>query len=394
MEPGRPAAAATTYYQLLGVGPLAPQDLIVEAYWIRSRPPGQPIPSETLLKRLNEAYATLVDPDRRDRYNESLGLPIPSKRHLWQETLHEPHEWLQVDPVTGRDLVPLAHSIMREHWLEAVSMGRARREVLRLVDAARDALLAEPEQPAREAPPARPARRRIELAPVLRETATGLVRGLRALVQGPPLPPPVPEVENGVAMEERMQTLTPPPAGPTTEEATLPTFLTKTPPQPASVEPPAASESPPEEPTEAISARTRQPAHRAPTASVLAPVKSAPPDAIEGAYLAWAAADGSTVAVPIEEFLRVGTHNLCEIRLVGDGMPDELVRIWRDPDGRYVLRHMPPSGVISINGEPMIWAELDDGDVIDVYGVPVTFRQAAPASARNAASGRGREHER
>lgn len=378
MESRRLPSAAANHYQLLGVGPLAPQDLIVEAYWMRSRPPGEPVPPEGLLNRLNEAYATLVDPDRRDRYNESLGLPIPSKRHLWQETLREPHEWLQIDPVNGRDLVPLAYAIMREHWVEAVSMGRARRDVLRLVDAARDVLLAEPEQTAWKAPPGRTNRRRIELATLLRQTATGLVRGLRALLQGPPLPPPEPEVEHGAA-EGRMQALTPPPPEPQAEEPPAPAFLTKTPSQ---------TESPPATATEseAAPARARVPAHRAPQPpDVIVPVKSAPADAIEGAYLEWSGPDGSTVAVPIEEFLRVGTHNLCEIRLVGDDLPDELVRIWRDPDGRYVLRHMPPSGVISINGEPMIWAELEDGDVIDVYGVPVTFRQAAPVSARNAA---------
>jgi hypothetical protein len=390
MEPPR-SVAAINHYQLLGVGPLAPQDLIVEAYWMRSRPPGQPPPPEGLLKRLNEAYATLVDPEQRDRYNESLGLPVPSKRRLWQETLREPHEWLQVDPVSGRDLVPLAHSIMREHWLEAIATGHARREALRHVDAAREALLAAPESAPWQAPPSSQPRR-IELAPVLREAAAGLVRGLRVLLQGPPLPPAEPAFENGATAEGRIQTLTPPPAepAPAPEEAPAPAFLTRTAAAPAAAT--ADAPEPPPEPVRAeappeLAPAARGSAPRAPqTPDLLVPVKSAPPDAIEGAYLTWTAPDGTAVAVPVEEFLRVGTHNLCEIRLSGDGMPDELVRIWRDPDGRYVLRHIPPSGVISINGEPMIWAELEDGDVIDFYGVPVTFRQAAPVSARNATS--------
>lgn len=391
MEPQRPANAPN-HYQLLGVGPLAPQDLIVEAYWLRSRPPGQPIPPEGLLKQLNEAYATLVDPDRRDRYNEALGLPVPSRRRLWEETLRAPHEWLQVDPVTGRDLVPLAYTIMREHWIEAVAAGRARREALRHIDAARDALVAEPEKAASAPPPPRSPARRIDLAPALREAAAGLVRGFRALLQGPPLPPPQPEVENGAAAESRIQTLTPSaPEPPPADEAPVPGFLTRTraderqaeataepePPAPKGAEVPAE---PPVSRSLSAGPRGAQAPHP------LVPVKSAPPDAIEGAYLTWAAPGGEQVAVPIEEFLRVGTHNLCEIRLAGENMPDELVRIWRDPDGRYVLRHMPASGVIAINGEPMIWAELEDGDVIDVCGVPVTFKQAAPVSARNASS--------
>ncbi|HWQ28472.1 MAG TPA: hypothetical protein VNN12_05565 [Dehalococcoidia bacterium] len=390
MEPRRPAANAN-HYQLLGVGPLAPQDLIVEAYWLRSRPPGQPIPPEGLLKRLNEAYATLVDPDRRDRYNEALGLPVPSRRRLWEETLRAPHEWLQVDPVTGRDLVPLAYTIMREHWLEAVAAGRAHREALRHIDAARDALLAEPEKAAWTPPPSPNRARRIDLAPALREAVTGLVRGLRALLQGPQLPPPQPEAQNGAAAETRIQTLTPsavepPPA----DEAPVPDFLTRTRAEreaDATVEPEPPAPEGAEVPAEPPASRALSGGPRAAQAPhPLVPVKSAPPDAIEGAYLTWAAPGGEQVAVPIEEFLRVGTHNLCEIRLAGEDMPDELVRIWRDPDGRYVLRHMPASGVIAINGEPVIWAELDDGDVIDVCGVPVTFRQAAPVSARNAQS--------
>lgn len=373
MESASPASAARNHYQLLGVGPLAPQDLIVEAYWMRSRPPGKPVPPESLLKRLNEAYATLVDPGRRDAYNESLGLPVPSRRHLWQETIREPHEWLQVDPVFGRDLVPLAYAIMRERWLEAVAAGRAKRDVLRQVDMARDALTsAEASAPAPAPAPA--PRCRVEVAAALRSIIGTLARGARALMQGPPMPPPEPSVANGAA-EERIHTLTPTRSEPAqaseVEEAAPPAFLTRTgAPEPAG----AAVEQGPT----AASPATK------PAADVLIPVKSAPPDSIEGAYLTWTMGSGDAVAVPVEEFLRVGTHNLCEVRLAGEHMPEELVRIWRDPDGRYVLRHMPPSGVVSINGKPMIWAELEDGDVIDVCGVSVTFRQPAPVSARNA----------
>lgn len=372
-----------THYRLLGVGPLAPQDVVVEAYWFRSRPPGQPIPPESVLKRLNDAYATLVDPERRDRYNESAGLPLPSQHHFWQQTPRAPHEWLQIDPVSGRDLVPLAYAIMREHWLEAVALGRVKRDALRRLDEARDALTSiEAPEPA-TATPAAPERgsRRIELAPLLRSGVAGLARGLRALLQGPPLPPPEPQVENGAA-EERMHTLTPAdhdaaaasPA-PGAAEPSVPSFLAKAA-APEPEEPPAAAEEPP--------AQSGQPPQRRWIADPLVPIKSAPPDSIEGAYLTWTDGHGDVVAVPIEEFLRVGTHNLCEIRLAGEEMPEELVRIWRDPDGRYVLRHMPPDGVMSVNGKPMIWAELEDGDVIDFFGCLVTFRQAAAVTARDA----------
>ncbi len=374
MESAPSASAAANHYQLLGVGPLAPQDLIVEAYWMRSRPPGKPVPPESLLKRLNEAYATLVDPERRDAYNESLGLPVPSSRHLWQETLRAPHEWLQIDPVSGRDLVPLAYSIMREHWLEAVAMGRVKRDVLRQVDAARDALTsAEAPAPTAASSPAAETPRRLELAVALRSGIAGLARGVLALVQGPPMPLPEPAVENGAA-EERISTLTP--AEP--EPAPAPRA-----PEPEQAPPAFLRRAGTQEPAQATTA----PAPRtAPAADVLVPVKSAPAESIEGAYLTWTTASGEAVAAPIEEFLRVGTHNLCEIRLVGETMPEELVRIWRDPDGRYVLRHMPASGVVSINGKPMIWAELEDGDVIDLCGVPVTFRQPASVGARSASS--------
>lgn len=375
MDSAPSASTAANYYQLIGVGPLAPQDLIVEAYWMRSRPPGASVPPESLLKRLNEAYATLVDPERRDAYNESLGLPVPSKRRLWQETIREPHEWLQVDPVFGRDLVPLAYSIMREHWLEAIATGRAKRDVLRQVDIARDALMStEAHTPAPAPAPA--ASRRLELVAALRSGLAGLARGVHALIHGPPMPPPEPSLTNG-ALEERIHTLTPTqsePAPATTEagEAPPPAFLLR-------AEAPEPDRTVVEQAPTPVSPTTRPAA-----ADVLVPVKSAPPDSIEGAYLTWTTGSGDAVAVPVEEFLRVGTHNLCEVRLAGEHMPEELVRIWRDPDGRYVLRHMPPSGVVSIDGKPVIWAELEDGDVIDVCGVPVTFRQPAPVSARNA----------
>jgi hypothetical protein len=51
------------------------------------------------------------------------------------------------------------------------------------------------------------------------------------------------------------------------------------------------------------------------------------------------------------------------------------VRIWF-ADQRYVLRDAAPRPRLSINGRPVTWGMLGDGDLIDVKGVKLRFTLA------------------
>ena len=86
-----PSEGAVDFYRLLRIDPDAPQELVAEAYWclagdIRdrlSRREG----AERELDALNKAYAVLVDPVKREAYDETVrprhqdyGANVPNRR--------------------------------------------------------------------------------------------------------------------------------------------------------------------------------------------------------------------------------------------------------------------------------------------------------------------------
>lgn len=67
-----------TLYGVLGVEPDAPAEKIKAIYRLRSRenyPRREGVGNEDLQKQLNEAYRTLRDPEKRQAYNQEMGLP-------------------------------------------------------------------------------------------------------------------------------------------------------------------------------------------------------------------------------------------------------------------------------------------------------------------------------
>ncbi|GAB4320726.1 MAG: hypothetical protein Kow0010_00670 [Dehalococcoidia bacterium] len=74
----------------------------------------------------------------------------------------------------------------------------------------------------------------------------------------------------------------------------------------------------------------------------------------------------------------VGTGESCAIRLAGaEGVAAEHFRLWWR-DGHPVLHHVAPGAQTLVNGKPVVWASLRDGDEIWAGTVVMTYRELPP----------------
>ncbi|HET8943768.1 MAG TPA: VWA domain-containing protein, partial [Dehalococcoidia bacterium] len=75
----------------------------------------------------------------------------------------------------------------------------------------------------------------------------------------------------------------------------------------------------------------------------------------------------------------VGYTSDCMVPLLnGAGSRTERVRIWLR-DGSYMLHNLSRTGSVTIAGQPVTWAVLEDGDEIRIGGQTLVFRAAASA---------------
>ncbi len=82
--------------------------------------------------------------------------------------------------------------------------------------------------------------------------------------------------------------------------------------------------------------------------------------------------DGTTVPLA-ERPLRIGTQPACDIVVRAAGRIE--ARVWRNK-GRFLVHALGPEGAVLLNGSPLTWAALDEGDLLTVG--PASFRFAAP----------------
>jgi curved DNA-binding protein CbpA len=157
-----PSEGAVDFYRLLRIDPDAPQELVAEAYWclageIRdrlSRREG----AERELDALNEAYAVLVDPVKREAYDGTVDrvTRIRRKRAESRETKRpsplarllvrprprtvDPYELLRVDPAAGPALISRAYLVLRTLYSKGEVPGSSAQQ-FDLLAAARSQLL-------------------------------------------------------------------------------------------------------------------------------------------------------------------------------------------------------------------------------------------------------------
>jgi hypothetical protein len=150
----RPAAAVTAY-ELLGVHPSAPIDLVGAGYWMRVKQiREQDIPEgekDAALHRLSLAYQQVSNPARRPAYNASIAYskepltlrPLAVKRgFLGRKRVSlaasglDPYEVMGLDPTATIELLPEAYRIMRDQYLRAGGASGRREALLALLDEA------------------------------------------------------------------------------------------------------------------------------------------------------------------------------------------------------------------------------------------------------------------
>ena len=183
MEP-----AASNYYEILQVHPAAPLDLVTAAYWRLAdrlqadrESDSQAAPA---LHRLTKAYQTLADPNSRATYDPSIGLPSqpwyppppcrqrPSRsRGLFGvnrsqaptagDSAVDYYEVLRVDPQVGPRVLAVAYAVMRDYYLRSVLHAGEPPELMDLFEEAYD-VISDPDRRqqydaarARRAPPPR-----------------------------------------------------------------------------------------------------------------------------------------------------------------------------------------------------------------------------------------------
>lgn len=153
---------AVDFYRLLRVDPDAPQELVTEAYWylasgIRARLPVRQ-GAERELNALNNAYAVLVDPEKRQGYDETMSRVVEMRREraerrtakrqpLLARLLVKPRpqtvgpcELLRVDPAASPALIARAYLILRALYSRGEIAGSSA-EQLQLLAEARSQLL-------------------------------------------------------------------------------------------------------------------------------------------------------------------------------------------------------------------------------------------------------------
>jgi curved DNA-binding protein CbpA len=154
-------AALLTAYQLLGVDPCAPGDLVGAAYWmavaeLQPRRTADPEVDATL-HAVTRAYETLSDHEKRAAYDASIGFtgtPVMTRRlprqdrSLLRAILRRPpgsgggidyYEIIGLDPGVSPERIPQAYAIMRDYYLRAPD-GRRRKRLIGWLDEAYSAL--------------------------------------------------------------------------------------------------------------------------------------------------------------------------------------------------------------------------------------------------------------
>src|SRR3990172_693643 len=150
---GHAAPNPPDFYRLLQVDPDAPEEVVVEAYWHlagRLQSSRQAVPAlREHLNALNEAYATLVNSERRKAYDavlprvsrlrqeraraiQAVGCrrwpAPPARRAPWRRTPRLPDYYaaLCVDPRAEPAIIELAYSVLR--LLQSNGPGRGTKE--------------------------------------------------------------------------------------------------------------------------------------------------------------------------------------------------------------------------------------------------------------------------
>lgn len=153
-------ALARTAYELLGVDPSAPPELVAAVYWMdvselqTQRTAGQPV--DALLHSITRSYETISDPLRRAQYDSEIGndappvmmrkLSAPRRSFLRRLFSRRPlsrdidlYEIIGLAPAAEQAHVEEAYRVMRDVYLRAPSR-RQRHLLMRLLDDAHQTL--------------------------------------------------------------------------------------------------------------------------------------------------------------------------------------------------------------------------------------------------------------
>lgn len=145
----------TTAYDLVGVHPNAPADLIATSYWLlvgqlqKRRERGEYV--DGALHELTRAYELVSDPKRRSDYDASVGHTLEPlttralprfRRSLRSRLLHrdiligplDHYEVLGISPAAPPELLPAAYQIMLNQYLRVPPRNKKRLLLLRALD--------------------------------------------------------------------------------------------------------------------------------------------------------------------------------------------------------------------------------------------------------------------
>ncbi len=145
-----------TAYEILGVHPSAPSELMSACYWAMTRDVQEKRATEpeadAALHRLTHAYESVSDPVRRAGYNLSIGntdVPLTKRalprrrsfllkvfrrnRHALEWSV-DPHEVLGLHPCAPQASVSIAYRLMRDTYLRLAPGSRRRETLLNLLD--------------------------------------------------------------------------------------------------------------------------------------------------------------------------------------------------------------------------------------------------------------------
>lgn len=153
---------AVDFYRLLRVDPDAPQELVTEAYWYLASAIRAKLSlrqgAERELDALNNAYAVLVSPVKREAYDETVSRVVETRRERAERRTSkrqpllarllvkprpqtvDPYELLRVDPAAGPALIARAYLILRTLYSRGEIAGSSA-EQLELLAEARSQLL-------------------------------------------------------------------------------------------------------------------------------------------------------------------------------------------------------------------------------------------------------------
>ena len=144
-----------TAYEILGVHPSAPTELINGCYWIKAidlqKKRATELGAAAAIHRLTHAYESVSDPVRRSGYDLSIGytdMPLmnralPRRRSSLLRIFRrgtgfgwsvEPHEALGLHPSAPEAAYSLAYGTMRETYLRLQPGSRRREVLLNLLD--------------------------------------------------------------------------------------------------------------------------------------------------------------------------------------------------------------------------------------------------------------------